>query len=567
MKTAVLYLRVSTSAQVETDYDPEGISIPAQRAACTRKAEQMGIAIVGEYVEPGRSATSMDKRPVFQALMARLKSEHDADYVIVYNLSRLNRNRVDDVQVLMKMRTLGVSLVSAQENIDDTPAGQLMHGILAAFNEYRSNADGADIRYKMSQKAKNGGTLGKAPLGYLNVRDTSLGREIRTVAIDEVRAPYVRMAFQLYASGDFTLQGLAGELQVRGLVTRGTAHRPAGPVSTSKLQSMLRDRYYLGVVTYDGADYPGRHEPLVDLAVFNQVQGVLDAHATAGERMRRHHHYLKGTLWCAACHAHGTESRMILQHTVGRHGGEYYYFFCIARQRGLCDTGYLAVDRVEQAVLRHYEGIRLPEGFADRVRSKLDDVLADEGYASGLMKTHLTERLARLEQQEENLLDLAADAALPRTKLRDRLKTLAAEREALTHELARTNRDLMAGAVVIRSALDLIADIPELYRQSSDVGRRAINQTFFTRLYVDADRVHGEELREPFDELLYLRRRLAPARHYRLRRQTRRGSVRVDTASTSFTRASLLETALSGGGSSKTALVDVKGLEPLTSRV
>jgi hypothetical protein len=34
VKTAVLYLRVSTVSQVQTDYDPEGISIPAQRVAC-----------------------------------------------------------------------------------------------------------------------------------------------------------------------------------------------------------------------------------------------------------------------------------------------------------------------------------------------------------------------------------------------------------------------------------------------------------------------------------------------------------------------------------------------------
>jgi site-specific DNA recombinase len=32
-KRAVLYLRVSTLAQVNTDYDPEGNSIPAQRKA------------------------------------------------------------------------------------------------------------------------------------------------------------------------------------------------------------------------------------------------------------------------------------------------------------------------------------------------------------------------------------------------------------------------------------------------------------------------------------------------------------------------------------------------------
>ena len=59
MKTAVLYLRVSTTSQVQTDYDPEGISIPAQRLACQRKAEQMGLTVIADYVEPGRSATTI----------------------------------------------------------------------------------------------------------------------------------------------------------------------------------------------------------------------------------------------------------------------------------------------------------------------------------------------------------------------------------------------------------------------------------------------------------------------------------------------------------------------------
>lgn len=31
-------------------------------------------------------------------MLARIKAERDVDYVIVYNLSRLNRNRVDDAQ-------------------------------------------------------------------------------------------------------------------------------------------------------------------------------------------------------------------------------------------------------------------------------------------------------------------------------------------------------------------------------------------------------------------------------------------------------------------------------------
>jgi site-specific DNA recombinase len=298
MKTAVLYLRVSTTAQVETDYDPEGISIPAQRAACRRKAEQMGVLVVDEYVEPGRSATTIDKRPVFQQMLERIKADHDVDYVIVYNLSRLNRNRVDDAHVLVAMRALRVTLVSAQENIDETPAGQLMHGMLAAFNEYRSNADGADISYKMGQKAKNGGTLGRAKLGYLNVRDHSAGREVRTIAVDTERAQYVRLAFELYATGNYSLERLAQTLTDRGLRTRGFGRWPAGPISTSQLAVVLRDRYYLGLVTYKGEEYPGRHESLITPELFARVQTELDSHAAAGVR-RRVPRQEVGRIWVA----------------------------------------------------------------------------------------------------------------------------------------------------------------------------------------------------------------------------------------------------------------------------
>lgn len=108
-EAALVYLRVSTESQVKTDYDPEGISIPAQRSECLRKARQLGIQIIDEYVEPGRSATSMDRRPAFQAMLERIRRQRDVKYVIVYKLSRMNRNRVDDALVMMSLRKFGGS--------------------------------------------------------------------------------------------------------------------------------------------------------------------------------------------------------------------------------------------------------------------------------------------------------------------------------------------------------------------------------------------------------------------------------------------------------------------------
>lgn len=89
---AVLYLRVSTTAQVKTDRDAEGLSIPAQREACIRKAEAMGATVVDEYVDAGESARKSD-RPALQRMLERLNADRDIDYVIVHKVDRLARNR------------------------------------------------------------------------------------------------------------------------------------------------------------------------------------------------------------------------------------------------------------------------------------------------------------------------------------------------------------------------------------------------------------------------------------------------------------------------------------------
>jgi site-specific DNA recombinase len=549
---------VSTASQVQTDYDPEGISIPAQRLACQRKAEQMGLTVVGEYVEPGRSATTITKRPVFQEMLARIKNDRDVDYVIVYNLSRLNRNRVDDAQVLMLMRSLKVTLISAQGNIDETPAGQLMHGILAAFNEYRSNADGADIRYKMGQKVRNGGTVSRAKFGYLNVREKIDGREIRTVAVDPERADYVRLAFELAATSDYTMERLARVLSDKGLRMRSQANRPAGPVSAKYLARVLRGRYYIGFVSYQGEEYQGRHEPLVSAELFAKVQAVLDERLPrAGERQHRHHHYLKGSLWCGRCHDKGVESRLVLTKVKGS-GGEYWYFFCTARQDHDCDAPYIRVEDAEAGALRHYASLRLPDGFASRVREVLSATLADEERSVRLVHEQLTKRLTELDIKEDNLLDLVEAGDSVPTKVRTRLSAIAEERERVKRELANQGQSLEAGAAVIRAALDLLEDPQELYRQTTDLVRRQFNHVFFDKLYLDTDEVTDDRLSEPFRDFLdrrTWRRRIVHTRVHKLETQN---GARWDAAGGISTGADLLDRIARGEGSSKAAMVELR---------
>ena len=114
-------------------------------------------------------------------------------------------------------------LVSATENIDETPSGMLLHGIMSTIAEFYSRNLANEVAKGMTQKAITGGTSGKAPIGYLNVRKRDeLGREMRIVEPDPERAPLVKWAFEAYATGTYSTITLREELIDRGLTTMPT---------------------------------------------------------------------------------------------------------------------------------------------------------------------------------------------------------------------------------------------------------------------------------------------------------------------------------------------------------
>jgi hypothetical protein len=66
------------------------------------------------------------------------------------------------------------------------------------------------------------------------------------------RAPLVAWAFEVYATGDYSLLGLLRELTAKGLNNRASGEKPERPMHLSKLYEMLTNSYYLGIVTYRG---------------------------------------------------------------------------------------------------------------------------------------------------------------------------------------------------------------------------------------------------------------------------------------------------------------------------
>jgi site-specific DNA recombinase len=586
-KRALIYLRVSSQGQVDTDYDPEGISIPAQRAACIKLAKELGALVADEYVEPGRSAKELDKRPVFQEMRRRVLKDKDVDYVIVYMFNRAFRNAADTAVVKREFRKAGARLVASNLFLDDTPESDMIEGILSYVDEYRIKADGKDIAYKMGEKAKKGGTISGAKFGYKNVRiELEDGRKVADVVLDEERSPYVKQMYELYATGRYGYYDIQEMLTERGLKTRAisgpTLNRPAGKISIHSIGRILTDHYYCGWVTYDGIEYKGRHPAIISEQLFERVQRVLHGERGGGTRNRIHKHFLKGRLWCNRC-----GKRLLLAQANGN-GGTYLYFFCIGRNDKTCNLPYLRVDGiigVEDAVSRHYESERLSEDFCGEAGNLVESALKDEQAGNDRVRRDLSKRLVQLGAKEDALMDLVGEPDWPREKLNARMQAVRRERAGVERQLSDIRTTLDAGREIFTHGVQLLSTPRALYDAGSEVVKGVLTKAIFTKIYLDADEhrratVTAHELAEPFDAL-------SAAQQAWQRRQADDKAATSDNLSATLTGrkalvhnrgggslveatapvgrvAGLLASVFEDCGSSKANVVELRGIEPRT---
>ncbi len=493
---AVMYLRVSSKEQAEKGGEAEGYSIPAQREGCKRKATSLSAVVIEEFVERGESAKTAD-RPELQRLLAFLV-EHPVKYVIVHKVDRLARNRADDVAINLAIHRAGAELVSVSENIDQTPSGLLLHGIMSSIAEFYSRNLANEVIKGTVQKAKNGGTPGRAPTGYLNVRGMVNGREVRTVEVDPERGPLIAWAFEAYATGEWTIRRVLAELTARGLTTAPGTRGPGKPLAVSHLHKLLRHPYYVGLVRYRGAIYPGKHEPLVSRETWEEVQKLLTAKHLAGEKEREHPHYLKGSIYCGQC-----EARLIVCHAKGR-GGTYPYFICIGRQqkRTDCKLRAMRIEIVEERVAAYYASVQLPPEEVAALRSFLGEELSKLRVDAERERKTQERRLRKLEAERKKLLEAHYADAVPLDLLKseqDRLTTGIANAEG---QLAEIEADFKVAEANLERALTRAGDCEAAYREATPTMRRQFNLAFFRRLLVGDDDTITGELAEPFDTIL-----------------------------------------------------------------
>ena len=125
----VIYARFSSHSQTEQ-------SIEGQLKVCYEYARAHDYTVIGEYIDRAQSAKTSD-RIEFQKMIADSDNK-TFEGVLVYQLDRFARNRIDSAIYKSRLKKNGIKVISAKENISEDASGILMEGVLESMAEYYS---------------------------------------------------------------------------------------------------------------------------------------------------------------------------------------------------------------------------------------------------------------------------------------------------------------------------------------------------------------------------------------------------------------------------------------------
>lgn len=469
------YARVSTEKQAEKE-----LSIPAQLQAMRDFARQHDWTIVSEFIEPGASAKTTD-RPALQDLLARVRNgDSSVEVVLVHKIDRLARNVYDHATIKAVLTQRGVRLASVTENTDTSVSGELVENIMASIAQFYSANLSEEVKKGMRQKVLQGGWPHRPPMGYRIVRSA----EGSALEIDPVKGPLVRRAFELYATGWFSIDALSRRLAADGLVARN-----GNPVAPAHLRRLLAHSFYTGVIRWNGLEVKGAHESLVSRDLFQEVQLVIDRRfKNPGVKGSQTSGFpLRGIAMCAHCRGRMTSERH----------GRWLYYRCSRQtfRRELCDARYSSAPKAHKDIELILKQLALTEAFGTRLQEAIAALLASREASLAASDREG----ARLVTEEQLLSREFAAGRVPAATYRERMKTLRAARpigRAASPVTATQLAELAAR--MVRTATSCF----DLYRQLGEMRQAQLMHVLFDAVILDLNGVVGYTLRPPFDALL-----------------------------------------------------------------
>jgi len=418
-KRFVALARVSSREQQR-----EGFSLDVQVDAFQRYADANNGEITKLW-KIAETASKKQERTVFKEVLSYArKNAGKIDGLLFLKVDRAARNLFDYVELERLEADYGVPVIYVSQPTENTPAGRMMRRTLATMSSFFVEQQALDIKDGIAKRVEQGLFPRTPPYGYRTRRVD--GRSI--VEVDLGKAERVRFAFDLYAHDGHTLDSLIDELDRRAIPYTDVTHR----FPRSKLYAMLRDRSYLGDISYHGQWHPGTHEPLIDRKTFDRVQALL-----GGNNYRSHELTYAGELiTCGHCGSPITGECKTKKTKTGEK--QYRYYRCAKYNTPGHPRIRLREAELDQQVLDLFDKIKISDPkVRDWFVRALQAKVRDDQKQTEKQNAEINRQLTSLRDQQDRLLNLRLldeidkeTFAEKNTELRDRITQLSLHLEA-----------------------------------------------------------------------------------------------------------------------------------------
>ena len=398
---AVIYARYSSSGQREE-------SIEGQIRECREYARRNGLTVVGEYVDKALTGRT-DRRPDFQRML-RDCERGIFKAVICWKMDRFARNRYDSSMYKYKLKKNGVRIFYAKESIPDGPEGIILESVMEGYAEYYSENLSQNVKRGYYDSALELKTLGQTVLGLRKGPD---GR----FEIDPATAPVVRRIFEEYAAGE-----AAKDIYTR-LNEEGYRTSRGNPFNKNSLRRILQNEKYAGVYEFKDIRVEGGIPAIVDRALFDKCQTMVERHHRAPAAKRETSFLLTSKLFCGHC-----GEPMTGDGGTGKSGRVYYYYTCNGRRAHTCKKERVQKDWIESLVVGELVKLIHSDDFVNEVADRCVEFQQREKDQSALHA--LEARKKENAKAIENML-AAIEAGIITPSTKSRLVELEAERERI----------------------------------------------------------------------------------------------------------------------------------------
>jgi DNA invertase Pin-like site-specific DNA recombinase len=266
-----IYARVSTDHGLDQEFNSLDAQYDAASAYIKSQAHAGWTLIKSRYDDGGYSGGSTD-RPDLQRLLDDIRSRK-LDVIVVYKVDRLTRSLADFAKLVELFDAHGVSFVSVTQQFNTTTSmGRLTLNVLLSFAQFEREVTSERIRDKIAASKRKGLWVGgPLPLGY-EMKDGK-------IAIVEEEAEQVRTIYQRYLDLG-GVNALVRDLKEKDIRSKRRALatgaiRGGVPFGRGSLFYLLRNRFYIGEVTYKDEILPGEQPAIMDRTLFDAVQQKL----------------------------------------------------------------------------------------------------------------------------------------------------------------------------------------------------------------------------------------------------------------------------------------------------